>query len=169
MSATFGLQILVWYPSNPLFLCWCPWFLIQNISSVYHRLFCPSVDLERTCALREWGGVGRGHKDGEKLFADVIMELLWRAIYFSNPRLNAGSQSRYRSRRGMGSRHLCNIPGCELVTEVSIRLLIQNRTCKMSSSIFSAMSWLKFASTTRSSLPSIPSTEISNGEKFFCW
>ena len=46
-----------------------------------------------------------------------------------------------------------------------IRLLIQPHMFKMVSSIFSAMSWLKFTSTTRASLPSMPSTERMNGEK----
>ena len=40
----------------------------------------------------------------------------------------------------------------DLTTEISIRLLIQPRTCKIGSSIFAAMSRLKFASTTRASL-----------------
>ena len=47
--------------------------------------------------------------------------------------------------------------------------VIQPRTYKMSSSIFAAMSWLKFASTARSYLPSMASTEITNRETCFHW
>ena len=42
-------------------------------------------------------------------------------------------------------------------------------TCKRGSSLFSAMNQLSWESTTRASLPSIPSTEITNGKKCFCW
>ena len=51
----------------------------------------------------------------------------------------------------------------ELATEIVIQPLIQTCVCEMGSSIFAAMSRLKFACTTRASLPSIPSIEITNG------
>ena len=44
-----------------------------------------------------------------------------------------------------------------------------NRTCKRGYYIFSAMVWLNCASTSRASLPSIPSTERTNGENCFRW
>ena len=47
----------------------------------------------------------------------------------------------------------------DLTTTVVIQLLIQPCACEMGSSVFSAMSWLKFTSTTRSPLPSMPLTE----------
>ena len=53
----------------------------------------------------------------------------------------------------------------DLANAILIRPLIQPCTCKMGSSIFAGMSRLKFASTTRASLPSIPSTERINREK----
>ena len=54
-----------------------------------------------------------------------------------------------------------------LATTIAVRPLIQPHTCKVVSSIFAAMSQLKLASMTRAFLPSMPSTEINNGEKCF--
>ena len=56
----------------------------------------------------------------------------------------------------------------DLVTVILIQTLIHPRTGKMGSSIFNAMSLLKFASTTKGSFPSMPPTERLNGEKYFC-
>ena len=66
--------------------------------------------------------------------------------------------ARYRSCRGLGGQGPWIILEYDLATSIVIQLLIQPRTCKMSSSIFSAMSQIKFASTTRASLPEILST-----------
>ena len=58
MSVTFGLPILVWFPSNPWFIGQYPWFLLQDISSVCHCWFSPSVALEITRKVRKLGGKG---------------------------------------------------------------------------------------------------------------
>ena len=57
----------------------------------------------------------------------------------------------------------------DLATVITVRSLTQPVTCKMGSSIFAAMTWLKVASTTSASLPIILYTEISNEEKNFLW
>ena len=54
----------------------------------------------------------------------------------------------------------------ELETAVIMQPFIQPCTCKMGSSIFAAIIQLKFASTTRDSLPSMPPTERKT-EKMF--
>ena len=122
--------------------------------------------LEGTRVLHKWGG-GRGHTGGKKLFAHVHEKIFWRSIYCANPRPNSRSHLGYWSLRGFGSRYPWIICEYDLATAISIRPLIQTRTCEMGSSISAAMSWLKFSSTSRASLPSMPSTEITNGGFFY--
>ena len=55
----------------------------------------------------------------------------------------------------------------DLATIIAIQPFIQPRTRKVGLSVFTAVIRLKFLSTTRASLPSIPSTEITNREKYF--
>ena len=56
----------------------------------------------------------------------------------------------------------------DLAIIITIWRLIQTCTCEMGSSIFSAMSRLKFVSTIRDSLPSMLSIERTNGNVFPC-
>ena len=106
---------------------------------------------------------------GKKLFADLHTELLCRIIYYANLRTNTGLQSGSRSHRRLGSRAPRIMREYDLAIAISIQPLIQPFMCEMSSSIFAAMSRLIFMSTTRNSLPSMPSTERMNGEKCFCF
>ena len=167
MSVTFGLPILFRFPSNPCLICRYPCFLLQNISSVSRRGLSPFVALERTQGARMRGGGGGGHSGGKKKFADSRVKLFWRAIYCANPRPNPGSQSGSRSCRGLKSRAPRIMLEYGLAIAIAIRPLIQPRTCEMGSSIFAAMSQLKFASTTRASLLSMLSTERTNRENCF--
>ena len=47
--------------------------------------------------------------------------------------------------------------------------LIQPHTCEMVSSVFVAIIWLKFVSTSRASFLNTPFTDSTNGEKIFRW
>ena len=159
MLVTFGHPIWFRLPSNPWFIRQYTWVLLQNISSVcWSRLsLFMSLDFTRGAQMR--GGGERGHTGGETFFADFCARLLWREIYCAKPRPNAGSQSGFRSRRGLGiqaPRILCEY---DLATKIAIQPLIHTLTCKIGSSIFAAMCRLKTKSTTRAYLPSMPPTE----------
>ena len=69
--------------------------------------------------------------------------------------------------RGLGKRYPHTIREYNTATVIVIRPLIQPRTCKMGSSIFSAMIGITFASTTRESFPIMPLKEITNREFFY--
>ena len=166
MSVTFGLPSVVQFPSDPCYIRLYPWFLRRNVSSVCHCRLSPFVAMGRARGAQMRGG-GRGHTGGKNKCADVRGKLFWRAIYFANPRPDVGSQSSSRSRRGLGSQAPRIICEYDFVTAIVIRPLIHPRTCEMGSSIFAAMSRLKFASMTSASLPSMSSTERKNREKCF--
>ena len=87
-------------------------------------------------------------------------------IYCSNLRPKPKYQPIYRFHRVMGRKYLRIMWQYNLANAIEIRLLTQPCTCEMSPSSFSAMSRLKFVSTTRFSFPSMPSTERTNTEKF---
>ena len=90
-----------------------------------------------------------------KSFARVCAKLFWIVIYCSNLRPEPNSQSGSLSHRGMGSQYPLIMCYCGCATAILIQMLIHPHTCKMGSSIFAAMIWLKFVSTNRASLPSI--------------
>ena len=153
--------------------------LCTDIPDFYSKIFPPyaTVGFLHPCPCRsrvqcaDEGG-WRGHTGGKNLFADVCAKLLWRVIYCPNPMLNAGSQSGYLSCSVLWSRSSRIIFQYVLATEILIQLVIHPCVCKMGSSIFAAMSRLKFVSTIRASLPIITSTEIKNVETcfyFYCW
>ena len=99
-------------------------------------------------------------------FVRMWVKLFRRAVYCANPTPEPDSQSGSMSRRGLGRRASLIMREYDLATAIAIRPITQPCTCEMGSSIFAAMSQLKFASTTRASFPSMPSTEITNIEKF---
>ena len=163
MSVTFGLPNLVRIPSDPSFIHHNPWFLIQYLSPVCYSWFSAFVYIQSIRVVRKWGGGGgRGHTGGIKSFTDMSAELFWRVIYCDKPWPDDGSQSGSRSHRGLSSQCLHIIWEYDLATAIAIRPLIQPRTCEIGLSIFAAISWIKFACTTRASFPSITSTEIRN-------
>ena len=87
-----------------------------------------------------------------------------RKAIHANPWPEPNSWMGTLSRRGLSGRALQIIKEYDLTTTIPIRPLAQPCTCKMGSSIFDAIIRLKFASTTRASFPSIPSTYRTNGE-----
>ena len=101
---------------------------------------------------------GWGHMGDKKTFADVRMKLFWRAIYCANPRPNARSHFGSRYHRGLWGWNPRIICEYYLATAIATRPLIQTWTCKIGLSIFPAMIWIKFASTTRASFPRMLST-----------
>ena len=103
----------------------------------------------------------------KKKFVGVRAKLFWRAIYCAKPRPDPGSQSGSRSRRGLGRRAPRIMRECDLTTTILNWPLTQPRTCERGSSSFVAMSRLKSVSTTRASLPSMPSTWRTNREIYF--
>ena len=64
-SVTFGLPILVLFMSNPCFIRRYPWFLLQNIFSIWRRWLSVFVALERAHGVQMRGGRGSGHKGGK--------------------------------------------------------------------------------------------------------
>ena len=107
---------------------------------------------------------------GRNNFVRVCAELFWRATYYANPRPETDYQSGYLSLRGLGRRYTWTMWDYDLTTTIVIQLLNQPRKCEMGSSIFSAMSQLKFVSMTRASFTRIPSTERTNGDFYrFSW
>ena len=67
--------------------------------------------------------------------------------------------------KGLGAQYPQSTLEYNLATAIEVWLLTQPVTCGMVSVVFVAMSRLKVASTTSASLPIIPSTERTNGEK----
>ena len=96
------------------------------------------------------------------------MKLFWWAIYCANPKPKPNSRSVSLSRRGIGRRSPWVIWDYYLATATSILPLIHPRTCKMGSSIFAAMIWLKLGRKDRASFLSVPSTDIKNRVKCSC-
>ena len=123
---------------------------------------------QRACVSRSRGG-GRGRVGGETFCAGVSVELLWLNIYCAKPMPYPGSHYVSWSYMGLGKKYPWIIWDYDPSTVIMIHLSNQPNTCEMGYSIFSAMGWLKFVSTTRSSFPIIPSTERTNGEFFFRW
>ena len=158
------------------FLCWSLsdspfWFAFYPIPDLYtdftafyskffHYHLTPCVIV---CAERKWWvGVGWGFMGDVEVLAASRENLFWHAIYCANPGSNSESSSGSLSCRDMGSwspRIICQY---NLVTAIAIQLFAHKHTCKMVLSIFAAMSSLKLTVTTRASLPSIPSIEITN-------
>ena len=156
-GATVLYSILDQIPSNPCFICRYPWFLLHILSPIYHRSLSLFIDLEHVrVAQIKWEG--RCYMGDGKPFMDVRAKLFWRTISCYNRRPDAGSQSDHRSRRGMGSQSPRIMHEYELATVIKIWTLIQTHMCEMGSTMFVAMSRLKFADKTRASFPSMPST-----------
>ena len=101
--------------------------------------------------------------------AGVCKNILVQEIYSAKP--NADPKSQYRSQvhNGLGTQAPQSIQYYDLASVILIWPLTQPLTCEMGSSVFVAVSRLKVSSTTWSSLFRIPSTERTNGGKFFCW
>ena len=135
-----GLCISKWW-----FMCDLGWKLIRCVTGKGREVN------ERSC--------GR-----QKSFARVCAKLFWSTIYCANPSPEHDSQLGSLSCRWMGRRvlHIMHEYNCAIY--ILIRPLIHPRTCKMGSSIFTAMIQLKFTSKTRASFTSMPSTEKKNWE-----
>ena len=99
-----------------------------------------------------------------KSFVQVCAKLFRCAIYCANTRPEPNYHSGYLSCRGLGRKDPYIIKEHDIVAEIYIWPLIQPCTCKMGSSIFATMIWLKSVSTNRDSFPRIPSTERTKGE-----
>ena len=93
------------------------------------------------CA-NEGGGGGRGHTDSRTLFANVRAKLFCHAIYCTNPRFDARSQSGSWSHRIMGGRVTQIVHEYDSTTVITIKPILHPRRCKIDSSIFSDMSEL---------------------------
>ena len=160
---------LKWYILSSCFLT-VPWFLCPcSTSCVYYLSVISHIQasggffhMPYVCSarvLRNWGKYGNESLGGrQNSFARVRAKLFWREIYCANPRPEPNSHSVSMSHMGLGRRYSHIIHEYDLATAILVRLLIQPRTCKMGSYIFSAMIQLKFASTTRASFLSMPST-----------
>ena len=82
----------------------------------------------------------------------------------TNPRPEPDSKSGSRSRRVLGRWAPWIVSEYDLVTTIAIRPVTQPCMFKTGSSIFSAMSRLEFASTTRASFTCMQSIERTSGE-----
>ena len=107
---------------------------------------------------------GQGHVGGETFCASVHAEWFLRTIYCAKTRPNTESKYRSWSRRGMGRRAPRIMREYDRAATITIRASTQPRACEMGSSSFSATIWLKVATTTRASLPIMPSTESHRWE-----
>ena len=112
-------------------------------------------------------GGGRCNAGSEESFADVHLELFWRAIYLAKTRPDPGSQSGSRACRVLRSKYIHIMWKFNILTAIVIPTLIQIHTYQMGSSVFSAMNRLKSASTARASILSMPSRDRTNIEKYF--
>ena len=138
-------------------------FLWKYRSSIFHHRLTLFVATESARVVRKRGGEGGVTRVATLFFSDVRTKLFLRAIYSAKPRPDSGSQSL----REMVRRSLKIMREYNPATEIAIQPLIRSYTCEMGSSIFSAMRWLKFASTTRVSYPRMPSTDRTGGENFY--
>ena len=157
MSVTFGLPILVWFPSHLFFIRWYPWFVRRHLSSIYHIWFLSVhgiVEHARGARMRGGGSYGWG-----KFVHGFACETIMARDSLCQP---DGSESGFQSCRGMRSRASRIIYEYDLVNAIAIRTLIHPHTLEIGSSIFSAVGRLKPASMTRAFLPRIPSTVIKN-------
>ena len=89
-----------------------------------------------------WGGQGRA--GGEKYSADMRTKLLCITIYCVKPRPDIGSQFGSWSHRVLWRKSMWIMCEYDLATANTIHKLTQPCTCEMVSSVFSAMSRLKF-------------------------
>ena len=160
----------------PYFLCQITRFLRQYLSSILFFLSLTMLEppeavyvycLHAACT---WSDQER--EENAKLskkrnnFAWVCVKLFWHMIYFANHRPETDSQSESLSHKGLGRRSPQIIRQYDFATAITIWPLNQPCTCKTGYSIFSSTSWLKFASTTRVSFPSMPSTEKKRRKMF---
>ena len=144
--------------------------LYANIPAFYSKLYfrrLPPYVATRT--VRKWGGGGGGPRGGEETYADFCARLFWRAVYCANPRPDDMYQSNSRYRKGQSSWSPWIMCKYDLATAIVIWLFIHICILKIYLYIFSAMSWLKFVSVARASLPIIPYKERTNREKRFRW
>ena len=109
-------------------------------------------------------GGEQGNVGGERLCTSVRTELFCDIIYWAKARPDPKFQSSSWYCRGLGRQTLRIMQDYNVTNKIEIQTLTQPRTCEMVSLSFSAMSWLKLESTTRTSFPSIPSTERINRE-----
>ena len=123
------------------------------------------ISNDGVCARCTDKGLWWGHVEGKQFCATVHAKLFWRAIYCAKLRPDPKYQSSYQYRRLPGRQVPQIMREYNLVTTIVIQPLAYPRTCEMGYLIFSAMSQLKFVSSTRASFPSMPSTERTNGEK----
>ena len=128
--------------------------------SVRHRW------VERMCSAIKEGGRMWGWAIKRNNFAWVGPKIFWRVIYFANRNPETDSHYVSLSQKILGKWYPWIIREYYLATAIVIRPLTHPRTCKMGSSIFAAMSQLKFASMNWYSLPKIPLTERKM-ENFF--
>ena len=143
MLVTFGLPILVRVLANPWFICRHPWF--------YPKRFSPSATVGFCAHGARMRGWGSGlHRNYYGAWFNVKNQ---GPIPGPSPAL--GLQGTVRS---SSVYHELVLPP----SVIAICPLIQPCICEVGSSIFSAMSRIKFASSTRASLPSMPLPEITN-------
>ena len=159
MLVTFCFPLLVQFLSNPWFVRQNPCLLIQYLFSVFHHWLFLFVVIERTRAVSDWGG---GVPQVAKQLQ--ICARNYSGAQFIAPILGSVPGTSWWSCRIMESQYPQIICEYDPATTIAIRPLIQPHTCEMGSSIFAAMSWLKFAITTKASFTGMPSTERKNGE-----
>ena len=154
-----------------IYLCYSCFFCFHVISRVQSFGVClltSSVCIAHMLRDQEREGNGRSDRK-QKSFVRVCAKLFWRKIYCANPIPETDSQSVSIYHIGLGRQDPRIICEYDLATAIAIRPLTHTHRWEMGSSIFDAMSWLKFASTTRESFTRIPPTEINKGEKCFRW
>ena len=116
---------------------------------------------------------GQGGRVGARwwgeMCANVRVKFFWREIYCSELRPDPESQSGSYFRRRLERKSPWIMSKYDLATAISIRRLNHLCKCEMGSLSFSAMSRLKFDSTTSASFPSISYTERTDKEIHCLW
>ena len=164
MLVSFWIPFLIHFPSNPCFICQFPCFFLRIIS-------LPSATVWYRMHGARMRGVGR----------DVVAWVVYRRSW-SCTQNYAGARFNVPTQGLIPGPSLAPFPAGNLVVELcrSFVIIISQtqlqfghltipELAKWVCPFLLPMSGLKFASTTRDSLPSIPSTERTKGEKHSCW
>ena len=149
------------------------WFAFRTIPALYTNLpdfysefiLCRLPPCFVMCAVQNWGGGGgvEYHRWRRSVLGFTCKINLSHDL-MCQPKMQCQENPRFLFRVVLDIWYLQIIHEYDLTTVILIQPFTHPRMCEMGLSIFSAMSLLKFASTTRVSLPKMPLTERINRE-----
>ena len=155
----------IFTPSS--FLCPYCYFVYPSLTvyeaSSLHRLYV----LRALCYWKREGNTRLGRK--RKSFVRLCVKLFWSMIYCANTILKPDSRFGSLSHRKLGRGSPLIIHQYYLMTAIAIQPITQPCTCKMGSSIFSAVSRLKLAKYDQGLLSKHTINRKKKRRKCFCW